>query len=59
MRPAFVHGCIGLKVLLNKVFVLLQHPLHLLLVLRVVNFVKVSPHSVLFVIEPVEVRPFG
>ena len=58
MRSALVHGCIRFEVFFNVQLVFLLHQLNFFWIrISFENFVKVSSHTVLLVVEPVEIAP--
>ena len=56
VRARLVHGSVGLEVFLNVELVLLKHGVDLQIIVGVEDLLKISSHTVLLVMEAINVR---
>ena len=56
VRTRLMHGSVGLEVFLNVELVLLKHGVDLLIIVGVEDLLKISSHTVLLIMEAINVR---
>jgi len=57
VHAGLVHGSIWLEVALNVELILLKHQVNFLLISGVEDLLKITAHTVLLIMEAIEVRP--